>query len=223
MADVTQQIQAAVRKLAPKIYNAVIAQPTAAGRAQALRYVLTGIDPALSERVAASIEALVSRGTPSRAAVLQAIEIELRQYMHGRAAEITGELSGLGTNGTTTTVRRTGAAAMMSVRNERRNSIAGMISTVGDTVNALTQTAGNIAVSAVQARTRQTVTGLPGMPQPAAASLGPDPYGPAGYGPPPPAGPPWGLIIGGVAAVAVLGGAYWYTTQQKKPAAAAAA
>lgn len=213
--NATQQIQSAASQLGPQIYRAVMAQPTPAGRAQVLRMILVGVDPALSERVASRVEALEAGGVVPKQAVLQAISEGLAVHMAELAQTIDAELSGLGTT-TTTTTTRTGSAARM-------NAIGNMITDIGGVVNTLTQTAGNIAISSRQARTRQAVTGLPGVPQQAGAAL---PYDTGmTLGPPttvPPAGPPWGLILGGVAVVGLLGGAYYYTTQKKKAPTAAA-
>jgi hypothetical protein len=215
MTTATQQIQAAARKFVPQIYRAVIAQPTAAGRAQVLRMILVGIDPALSERVAAAVTGLEAQGLEPRQAILQALSSELTLHMADLTMEVDAALEGLGTT-TTTTVTRVPAAIA------RQRSIANMITTVGETVNALTQTAGNIAISSRQARTRQTVTGLPGTPQPTATALGPEPLYSAAV-PAPASSTPWGLIAGGAAVVVVLGAAYWYTTKKKPEAARAAA
>jgi hypothetical protein len=217
MATVNRQIQAAAERMAPQIYNAVVLHPDPAGRAKLLRVVLVGVDPALSDRVARSVEVLLARGAQSQAAVLRAITVELARLMTEQAAAIGGlegcccqEMSGLGTPP---------SPAQLT-------AISGMITGIGRTVNTLATTAGNIAVSAVQTRRGQPVTGLPGMPVAAAAPaapLGPADLGPYGQPVQGPASPPWGWIIGGVAAVGALG-AVWYFTQKKpKPAAAAAA
>jgi hypothetical protein len=212
MTTVNRQIQAAAQRMAPQIYNAIALHPDAAGRAQLLRTVLVGIDPALSDHVAASVNELLTRGVPSQQAVLQSIAKGLSAHMHERAAAIGAlegccyqEMSGLGTMP---------SAAQLT-------AISGMITGVGRTAANLTTTVGNIAISAQQTRRGQPVTGLPGMPQPAATALGPEPgYGPA---PAPSGGPPWGLIAGGAAVVVVLGAAYWYTTKKKPEPARAAA
>lgn len=224
--NASQQIQAAARKFAPQIYRAVMAQPTAAGRAQVLRMILVGIDPALSDRIADHVETLEAQGLAPRQAVLQALADGLTVHMAELAVDIDAGMDGLGltTTTTTTTTRTPIAIAQQQQRTARIEAVSGAITNIGGLVNNLTQTAGNIAISAVQARQGQTVTGLPGAPQPAAAPLGPDPYATAPYGTtPPPAGPPWGLILGGAAVVVVLGGAYYYTTQQKQQPARAAA
>jgi hypothetical protein len=220
MTTATQQIQAATRQFVPQIYRAVLAQPTAAGRAKVLRMILVGIDPGLSERVAERVSALELEGLEPRQAIIQALADELTLHMNDLTMEIDASLDGLGTTTTTTTTRTPARIARM-------NAIGGMITDIGGLVNNLTQTAGNIAISARQVQTRQTVTGLPGMPQQAApAAMLPalDPY--AGMQPaaqqPPPSTTPWGLIVGGVVVVGALGGLYWYTTTKKKPAAAAA-
>lgn len=204
MATATQQINAAARRMAPKIYEAITLHPDASGRAQLLRMVLVGIDPALSDDVAAAVNELMARGVPSQQAVLAAITKGLSDHMHEQAG-----LSGLGGLGTTMPAA----------------DIARLITASTTAATRLANTAGNIAISAQQARTRQTVTGLPGLPAQAAPAAGlpaADPYaGAYGVQQPAPSAPPWGLIIGG--GVVVLGlGAYWYTTQQKKPPAKAA-
>lgn len=213
--NAVQQLQSAAGQFAPQIFRAVMAQPTPAGRAQVLRMILVGIDPALSDRVAARVEALEAQGVSPRQAVLQALSDGLTIHMAELVRSIEAGVEGLGTVTRTTTTTRTPANIA------RLNAVSSAITNIGGLVNDLTSTAGNIAISSMQARRRQTVTGLPGVPQPG-AGLGPlEPLGP--LAPLPPEGPPWGLILGGAAVVALLGGAYWYTTQQKKPTPTAAA
>jgi hypothetical protein len=219
-----QQIDVAARRMVPQIYRAVMAQPTPALRAQVMRMILVGVDPGLSDRVAGTVEALEAKGVEPKRAVLQALSTEMSIHMH----ELLAGMEGLGTTTTTSSTTSTSRQIPMSeaVRAQRADNAARIINSTSRAIDRLANTAGNIAISAVQARTQQTVTGLPGvMPaaQPAALPpLGPmdlSPYGQTVQGPVT-GGTPWGWIVGGVAVVGGLG-ALWYFTQ-KKPAAAAA-
>jgi len=212
--NAVQQLQSAAQQFTPQIYRAVMAQPTPAGRAQVLRMILVGIDPALSERVAARVEAFEAQGVQPRQAVLQALSDGLTIHMAELVRSIEAGGEGLGTVTRTTTTTRTPAAIA------RLNAISNTITGVGGLVNDLTATAGNIAISAMQARRGRDVTGLPGATQAGAAALPLEPLGP--LAPLPPEGPPWGLILGGVAVVGVLGVAYYMTQKKPTPTAAAA-